>query len=57
MGSYTCMYNGPLKGQIFSVQSCYISSSLTPLLLTPHPIQFYFRYSIDDVLLILKDLG
>ena len=57
LGFFACMYNGLLKGNFSIVSSCYINSSLTPLLLFPHTIQFSFRYGIDDVLGIWKDLG
>ena len=57
MGAFACMYNGTMKGKCSSVPSCCIKISLTPMLLSPHPRQFYFRYGIDDVLDIWKDLG
>ena len=51
------IYNGPLKGQWSSFPSCCINNYLTPLLLIPHPIKSSFRYGIDEVLGIWKDLG
>ena len=57
MGVFACMYNGPLKGQFYSVPSCCINSSLTNFLLSPHPIMFSFMYGIEDVLYLWKDLG
>ena len=51
------MYNGPLKGGVYSVLSCFIKNSLTPLLLSPHPIHVSFGCGIDEVLGILKDMG
>ena len=57
MGDFLCMYNGPLKRQLSSVAYCFINSSLTSLLLIPHPRKLSFRYGIDDVLDLWKDLG
>ena len=57
MGVSACMYIGPLKGGFSSVLSCCINSSLTHLLLGPHPRQLYFRYGIEDVLGLWKDMG
>ena len=56
LGAFACMYNGPIKGGFSSVQSCCINSYITPLLLIPHPRQFSFRYWIEDVLGMWKDL-
>ena len=55
--AFVCMYNGPLNGQLSSVQSCCIKNYITPLLLIKHPIQFYYRYVINDILGIWKDMG
>ena len=57
LGDFACMYNGPLKGKFSNVPSCCIRSSLTHLLLSPHTRQFYFRYGIEDVICLWKDLG
>ena len=57
MGDFACMYNSTLKGKFSSVPSCCTRSPITPLLLIPHPRQFFFRYGIEDVLCIWKDLG
>ena len=57
MGAFVCMYNGPLKGKFSSVPSCFINSSLTPLLLSPHPRQLSFKYGIEDVLCLWKYMG
>ena len=50
------MYNGPLKGQLYSVPSCWINNYPTHMLFIPHPIQSYFKYGIDEVLGHWKDL-
>ena len=52
-----CIYNGPLKEQFYSVTSCRIESSLTCLLLIPHPKQFVFRYWIEDFICLWKDIS
>ena len=57
MGAFSCIHNGPPKGKFNSVLSCFMSSSITPLLLSPHPRQFYFRYGIEDVLCLWKNMG
>ena len=57
MVAFACMYNGTLKGKCSSVPSCCMWISLTPLLLIPHPRNFSFRYGIEDVLCLWKDLG
>ena len=57
LGAFACMYNGTLKGKCSNVSLCCIISSLTYLLLSPHPRQFSFRYGIEYVLCIWKDLG
>ena len=57
LNDFLWMYNGPLKGKLSSVTSCCIENSFTPLLLIPHPIQYYFRYGIDEVLGIWNDMG
>ena len=49
------MTNGPLKGHISNFLSFCINNSLTPLLVSPYPIQSSFRYGIEEVLGILKD--
>ena len=41
-------YNGPLKRKCSSFPSCCIKCFLKPLLLSPHPIQTYFRYDIGE---------
>ena len=57
MVAFSCMYNGPLKGQFPSVSSCCMSSSIIPLLLIPHPRQSSFVYGIEYVLCIWKYLA
>ena len=57
MGTFACMYNGHLKRKFYSVPSCCIKGSLTPLLLSPHPRKYSFRYGIEDFLCLWKDLG
>ena len=54
---FAYMYTDPLKGQFYSVTSCCINSSLTPLLLSPHPRKFSFMYRIENTLCIWKDMG
>ena len=51
------MNNGHLKGQISSLTSSCIKNYPQPLFLSTHLIQSYFRYGIDGVLSLWKDLG
>ena len=51
------MNKGPTKGQLYSFPSCYINNYITPLLLSTNPIQYYFRYGIDEALDLWKDMG
>ena len=57
LGSFACMYNGPLTGGFSIVPSCCMISSLTPLLFNPHPRNVSFRYGIEDIICIWKDMG
>ena len=51
------MNSGPLKVKDSSFPSCCIKNVLTPLLLSPHPSQYSFRYGIDEVLGLWYDMG
>ena len=48
--------NVTLKGKLSSVPSFCINNYLTPLLLSPHPIQSYFRYGIYEFLGVWNNL-
>ena len=50
------IYNGPLEGQFYIVPTYFINHYLTTLLLIPHLIQSSFRYGIDEVLGLWKDI-
>ena len=56
LGDFALMYNGTLKGKFSSVPPFWICSYLTLFLLRTHTRQVYFRYGIDDVLDLWKDL-
>ena len=56
LGAFSCIYNGPLKGKCSSAPLCFVNNYLTPLLLSPHPVQFFFSYGIDEVLDIWRNL-
>ena len=42
--------NCPLEGKISNPPSFYINKYLTPLLMSPHPRNYFFRYVIGEVI-------